>query len=314
METYKDILLYDILHTVEVKNKVYKSLLKEQETIESKGKIYKYDSAIRQTIPFQTSFYCKHIDSEHFRILAEYGNTKLKLAFYVYNMIKNRHDVDKRVLVKPNYSHNIAINAREAEEYIGLKHTAYYDLLKDIANDTRECIRIEGNTARIKNLDFVPPLLLEEDGSFSLNYMLSPFYDTRMVLIHEEDEAIERHSNGTPYERKRWGKRIMQSDVISLKDCLHSNDNTLYGSIMRHIARMIFNDDGFAMNPCTYDIVFDYELMIKNYKEESGEDISEFSIRKVIRNLVKRELLFEDGRTKNRNKIYHINVARLRVN
>ena len=313
METYKDILLYDILHTVEVKNKVYKSLLKEQETIESNGKIYKYDSSIRQTVPFQTSYYCRHIDREHFRILAEYGNAKLKLAFYAYNLIKNRHDIDKRIMVKPNYSHNITINAREAEEYIGLKHTAYYDLLKDIVKDTRGCIAIEGSMARIKNLDFVPPLLLEEDGSFSLNYMLSPFSDTRMVLIHEENEAVERHSNGTPYERERWKNRIMQSDAISLKDCLNSKDNTLYGSVMRYVASMILNNDGYAMNPCTYDIVFDYESMVKNYKEESGEDTSEFSVRKIVRNLVKRELLFEDGRTKNRNKIYHINIARLKV-
>lgn len=313
MESYKDILLFDILQSIEVKNKTYKSIIKDCKAIKHGGKIYTYDSIIRQTAPFQTSYYCKHISNEHFKLMAEYGNAKLKLAYYVYNMIKNRYDMEKRKSVRPNYSHNIRINANEAIEYMELKRSTYYDLLKTIAKDTAEAIVVNDGEARISNIDFVPPLLLEEDGSFSLNYMLTPFKNTTEVLTYEEDAAIEKYSNGTPYERKRWSNRIMQRDVISLKDCAESKDNTIYGFVMRYIAKDMYDNDGYLMNSATYDIVFDYKAMIEKYRAESGSNASEYAIRNTVKGLVKTGMLFEDGRTKNRNKIYHINTSKLNL-
>lgn len=305
----RHIILREILDEVHVVNFQKNYTLLDNYSIQRKGRKYKYDSRVSETIPVQSSAYLSFIDDNVMKLLMRFSKSKdvFVLAETLRRIILMNSR--KRTGIQfDKYSHNVKISNGDLINLSGVNRKSFYKIRQEAIEMLNPVMRDGKPHIDLENLPIIIP---DEDGTISLNYMLSPFKNKNEVLVYEEASAMKYYSeNGNSLERKLWSKPVMQKifvnfgAFIDFKPC---KDMLFEDFIMYNVYKSIMSNMTSSMSIGFCKFSFDYPLILTQYKLHTGIEKTEREARKVIRSLIDRNILINTGERSGAKKLYVIN-------
>jgi len=313
MELRKDLMLYEVLRSIEVKNKRKEFSVEGIKHISMRKSVYKYRTSGVVIEPIQHSRYISYIPPCTLEsLLYTSSSTIMFIAAYVYFQIIATKKILKTKGIYDYYNHNVRINKEIIADSIGVSKRRVYKALEETTEKFDEAIRKSDNGFMRVDINAIPLIFLEEDGSVTLNYALCPFENEIGVLASEERLAIKRYrESGTYIEKKKWENASLQPPTIHLSDIRNGNIYTEEGAILKYISEEIDRMNNGRMIIEDIKVPMDFNRIAEIFKKEAGVEASEQVIRKALRLMSSTEMLIECGRNSKRQKLYAINTNRI---
>lgn len=313
MELRKDLMLYEVLRSIEVKNKRKEFKVEDIKSISMRKEVYKYKTSSVIIEPFQRSRYISHIPPYTMEsLLNTNSSTIMFIATYTYFQVAATKKIFKAKGIYDYYNHNVRINKDIIADSAGVSKSMIYKALEEATDKFDEAIRKSDNGFMRVDISAIPLVFLEEDGSVTLNYALCPFENEIGVLASEERLAIKRYrESGTYIEKKKWENASLQPPTIHLSDIRNGNVCTEEGAILKYIAEEIDRINNGRMIIEDIKVPMDFKRVAEIFRKEAGVEASEQVIRKALRLMSSTEMLIECGRNSKRQKLYAINTNRI---
>ena len=313
MELRKDLMLYEVLRSIEVKNRRKEFKVEGIKHIAIRKKVYNYKTSGIIVEPEQRSRYITYIPPYALEsMLYTSDSTAMFVAAYVYFQLIATKKIFASKGIYGYYNHNVKINKEIVADSIGVSKRRIYKALEEVTDEFDEAIYKDDSGFMRININIIPPVFLEEDGSVTLNYALCPFENEISVLASEERLAIKRYrESGTCIEKKKWGKASLQSPTIYLSDIKNRMIFTEEEAILKYVAEEIDKINNGRMIIEDIKVPMDFDRIAEIFKEETGVEASEQTIRKALRLMSNVDMLIECGRNSKRQKLYAINTNRI---
>lgn len=313
MELRKDLMLYEVLRSIEVKNKRKEFNVEGIKYISMRKNIYRYKTSSAIIEPVQRSRYISYIPPctlESMLYISD--STAMFIAAYAYFQVIATRKILKTKGVYGCYNHNVRINKEIIADSIGVSKRRVYKALEEVTEKFDEAIYKDDSGFMRVDVNSIPLVFLEEDGSVTLNYVLCPFENEIGVLASEERLAIKRYrESGTYIEKKKWEKASLQPPTIYLSDIKNGMIFTEEEAILKYVAEEIDRMNNGRMIIEDIKVPMDFKRVAEIFKEETGVEASEQVIRKALRLMSNVDMLIECGRNSKRQKLYAINTNRI---
>lgn len=306
-------MLYEVLRSIEVKNKRRELKVEGIKALSIRKNIYKYKVSSAVIEPVQYSKRISYIPPCTLEsILYTNGSTAMFVAAYVYFQVIATKKIFKSNHVYDYYNHNVKVNKLIMSDSIGISKSAVYKALEEVTDKFDKAIYKDDSGFMRVNIDSIPLVFLEEDGSITLNYALCPFENEIGVLASEERLAIKRYRKfGTSIEKKKWGHASLQPPTIHLDDIKNREICTEEEAILKYIAEEIDRINNGRMIIEDIKVPMDFNRIAEIFKKEARVETSEQTIRKSLRTMSSMDILIECGRNSKRQKLYAINTNRI---
>ena len=313
MELRKDLMLYEVLRSIEVKNKRKELKVEGIKAISMRKSVYKYKTSSVIIEPMQHSKYISYIPPCTLEsILYTNGSAAMFIAAYVYFQVIATKKVFKTNRIYDYYNHNVKVNKLIMADSIGISKSTIYKALEETTEKFDKAIYKGDNGFMRVDIDAIPLVFLEEDGSITLNYALCPFENEIGVLASEERLAIKRYRKfGTSIEKKKWEHTSLQPPTIHLDDVRNKEICTEEEAILKYIAEEIDKLNNGRMIIEDIKVPMDFKRIAEIFKKEARVETSEQVIRKSLRLMSSVDMLIECGRNSRRQKLYAINTSRI---
>ena len=313
MELRKDLMLYEVLRSIEVKNKRKEFKVEGIKHIAMRKTVYNYKTSGVIVEPEQRSQYISYIPPCTLEsMLYTNCSTTMFIAAYVYFQIIATRKILKSKGIYGYYNHNVKINKEIIADSIGISKRRVYKALEEVTEKFDEAIYKDDSGFMRVDINIIPLVFLEEDGSVTLNYALCPFENEISVLASEERLAIKRYrDSGTCIEKKKWEKTSLQPPTIYLSDIKKRMIFTEEEAILKYVAEEIDKMNNGRMIIEDIKVPMDFNRIAEIFKKETGVEISEQVIRKSLRLMSNVDILIECGRNSKRQKLYAINTNRI---
>lgn len=313
MELRKDLMLYEVLRSIEVKNKRNELKVEDIKALSIRKNIYKYKISSIIIEPIQRSKYISYIPPCTLgSILCTNESTAMSIAAYVYFQVIATKKIFKSNHVYDYYNHNVKVNKGIMSDSIGVSKSTVYKALEEATEKFDKAIYKDNSGLMRVDINAIPLVFLEEDGSITLNYALCPFENEIGVLASEERLAIRRYRKfGTSIEKRKWEHASLQPPTIYLDDVKNREICTEEEAILKYVAEEIDRINNGRMIIEDIKVPMDFNRISEIFKKEARVEASEQTIRKSLRTMSNMDMLIECGRNSKRQKLYAINTNRI---